>query len=316
MGSPVKTAGSIDAPPGVLILGSGAMACLFAARLAAAGIPVTLLGSWPAGLNALRRDGVCIEENGASVCYPVRAVDDPAACAGATLALVLVKSWQSPRAAGQLARVLAPSGVALTLQNGLGALETLAHAVGAERAAAGVTTLGATLLAPGRVRPTAAGEILLGAHPRLGSLLEIFAWAGLPARVEPDLDSLVWGKLIVNAAINPLTALLRVPNGALLQLPRARILLHALAREGEAAARAAGVRLPYPDAVAQIEQVLRQTAENRSSMLQDVERGAPTEIESITGALLEQAARSGVPMPVNAHLYRLVKAGSNPGLAA
>lgn len=307
MGSAAETTGSVAPQRNVLILGSGAMACLFAARLAASGAAVTLLGSWPAGLDVLRRNGVCVEENGAEHCYPVQATDDSTKCSGAELALVLVKSWQSQRAAQQLARVLAPTGVALTLQNGLGARETLAQYLGEERAAAGVTTLGATLLAPGRVRPTAGGDILLGAHPGLSPLLALFAQAGLPARVEPDLQSLVWGKLIVNAAINPLTALLRVPNGTLLEQPQARVLLRALTREGEAAAQAAGIRLPYADALAQVELVLRQTAQNRSSMLQDVERGAPTEMEAITGALLEQGRRYGVPMPVHMRVYALLR---------
>ncbi len=291
----------------LLIVGSGAMACLFAARLSAAGAGVRVLADWPAGLQALRERGACLEELDGTRCYPVEVVDDLAACRGAHTALVLVKSWQTGQAARQLSAVLAEDGVALTLQNGLGARETLSAALGAERVAAGVTTLGATLLAPGLARPTPTGEVNLQAHPRLGELEALLRHAGILVSIESDLDRLLWGKLVVNAAINPLTALLRVKNGALLRLPQARLLYTALAREGEAVARAAGVALPYPDAPAEVERVLRQTADNRSSMLQDILRGAPTEIEAINGALLRHAARLGVPAPANAAVTRLVK---------
>lgn len=291
----------------VLIVGSGAMACLFAARLARAGIRVRLLGTWAAGLEALQ-NGVCLEEAGRRRRYHVAAGADLAPCAGAELALVLVKSWQAVRAARQLAEVLAPAGLAVTLQNGLDGRETLAGHLGWERSAAGIATLGATLTAPGCVRPTDGGEIVMGAHPRLKPLLGMFAQAGLPARVETDLKRLLWGKLLINAAINPLTALLRVPNGALLEMPQARKLLVSLAREGEAVARAVGVRLPYDDALSEVERVIRNTAGNQSSMLQDVLRGAPTEIDAITGALLREAERRGVPAPVNQAVYRILKA--------
>lgn len=294
----------------LLVVGSGAMACLFAARLSAAGARVRLLSEWTAGLQALRQRGACLEEPDGIHCYPVQAGADLDGCFGARTALVLVKSWQTERAARQLARVLAADGVALTLQNGLGARETLAAALGAQRAAAGVTTLGATLLAPGVARPTPAGEVILQEHPRLGELAALLRRAGIPVTVESDLDRLLWGKLVVNAAINPLTALLRVTNGALLRLEPARRLYTALAREGEAVARAAGVTLPYPDATAEVERVLRQTAANRSSMLQDILRGAPTEIEAINGALLHHAARTGIPAPINAAVYRLMKAAA------
>ena len=291
----------------VLILGSGAMACLFASRLAQAGIHIRMLATWALGLQALQTRGVCLEQDGVRTCSVVQASAELSDCMGAEMALVLVKSWQTARAAWQLAQVLAPGGVAMTLQNGLGAREILVDHIGEQRAAAGVTTLGATLIEPGCVRPTAAGEVILGAHPRIDPLLETLQQAGLPCRVEPDVESLLWGKLVINAAINPLTALLRVPNGALLETPQARVLVEALAGEAESVAKAAGIRLPYPDTLAQVETVLRQTAGNQSSMLQDVLRGAPTEIDAITGALLEQAHRLGVPVPVNEKIYHMVR---------
>jgi 2-dehydropantoate 2-reductase len=123
----------------------------------------------------------------------------------------------------------------------------------------------------------------------------------------------LWGKLVINAAINPLTALLGVPNGELLNRSTARALMAALAREAAAVAIAQGIVLPFPDAVVAAESIARRTAANISSMLQDVLRGAPTEIDAISGAIIQAGMQTGVPTPINRTLWQLVKALSGKG---
>jgi len=134
--------------------------------------------------------------------------------------------------------------------------------------------------------------------------------AGFKVENVADPDSLLWGKLVINAAINPLTAILRVPNGELLAHSTAGALMYAAANEAAAVAIALGVHLPYPDPSAAAEAVARRTANNRSSMLQDVLRGAPTEIDAICGAIVQAGEGLGVPTPVNLTLWQLVKAMS------
>jgi len=285
------------------------MACLFAARLSAAEVAVTMLGGWPAGLEALRQYGVTVvEANGSERSYPVQVADDPSNCTGARFALVLVKSWQTERAARQLAECLATDGVALTLQNGIGNREKLARHLGGQRVALGVTTTGANLLDPGRVRPAGEGVISLGAHPLMGQMAVILRAGGFLVETSSDPNGLLWGKLVINAAINPITALLGITNGELLERLPARVLLTTVAREAAAVAIAQGVRLPYPDPVVAVETIARRTAANRSSMLQDVARGAPTEIDAICGAIVEAGERTGVATPANRTLWQLVKA--------
>ena len=126
--------------------------------------------------------------------------------------------------------------------------------------------------------------------------------------VREDAQAIVWGKLVISAALNPLTALLRVPNGALLDRPAARTLMRELAQEAAGVAAAQAVRLPFPSPQEAAERVARQTAENRSSMLQDVLRGAPTEIDAINGAVVRLGEESGVPVAANRFIWRLVKA--------
>jgi 2-dehydropantoate 2-reductase len=306
----------MDRSQTILIVGSGAMACLFAARLAAMGQPVWMLGSWAAGMQALNDQGVrMVDPDGQIRAYTVQVTADPRVCQGVQYALVLVKSWQTERAASQLAQCLAPDGLALTLQNGLGNREILSQALGPQRVALGVATSGANLIGPGLVQPAGEGVITLGIHSQLSALADLLREADFVVESNADTSSLLWGKLVINATINPLTALLGVPNGALLALPAARTLLSSTAREAASVAIAQGVRLPYPDPVVAIEAIARQTARNYSSMLQDLRRGAPTEIEAINGAIVRAGEHTGVPTPINRSLWQLIRATVEAGLA-
>jgi 2-dehydropantoate 2-reductase len=292
----------------ILVAGTGAMACLFAARLAPI-TEVTLLGTWAEGIAALQKNGVrLLEANGAENVLPVRATSDPRECVEHRFALVLVKSWQTERAARQLRECLNPDGVALTLQNGLGNLERLQEILGEDRAALGVTTTGATLLGPGYVRAGGKGPTHISIHSRLESLIDLLREVGFEVEIADDLDGLVWGKLAINAAINPLTALLGVTNGELPKRADALALMIAAAQETVAVASKRGVRIPFDDLGATAVDVAHRTASNRSSMLQDVTRGAPTEIDAICGAIFREGERLGVHTPVNWVLWHLIRA--------
>ncbi len=292
-----------------LILGTGALATLFAARLAGAGLPVVVLGTWKEGLEALRRNGArLVNAEGTEKRAFVRVTDRPQDCQGIQSALVLVKSWQTRRAALQLKDCLAEDGLALTLQNGLGNRETLAQSLGEGRVAQGITTNGAALLGPGLVKAGGEGLISIEDRPAICKLEQALKAAGFKTETVRDVKSLIWGKLVINAAINPLTALLRVQNGELLERPTARALMRALAEETAAVAKAEKVRLPFEDPAQAAEEVARSTASNHSSMLQDVRRGAPTEIESICGAISRAGQKLHVPTPLNQVFRQLIQA--------
>jgi len=295
----------------LLIVGTGALATLFAARLSAAGIRVTMLGSWQAGLDTLNAHGArLIDLDGREEAHPVRAVRE---CEITRYALVLVKSWQTERVARQLAGYLTEDGVALTLQNGLGNGEILADALGKERVAQGVTTIGANLLEAGVARVGGEGTITLGGHPRLEPINNLLTEAGFQLARVDDLRSLIWQKLTVNAAINPLTALLDLPNGALLENSEARKLMGTLAREVSNVATKKGITLGWDDPVAAVEKVARDTAKNFSSMLQDIRRGAPTEIDFICGAVTREGEKTGVDVSTNRVCWQLVRAAARHG---
>jgi len=293
----------------ILIVGTGALASLFAARLTQAGYKITMLGTWPEGLNALNKSGVrFMDANEVEHSYSVHATNDPRECVDAKHVIVLVKAWQTERVANQLKECLPDDGLALTLQNGLGNRETLAQSLGMNRVALGSTTTGATLLGPGLVKAGGEGIISLERNQALGPLEAALRLAGFKTQIVDDAESLIWGKLVINAAINPLTALLRVKNGELLERRSAREMMQTLALETANVAQAENIKLPFDNPVKTAEDVARKTATNTSSMLQDVLRGAPTEIDAICGEVVKTAEKHNIQTPVNRVCWQLVKA--------
>src|SRR5215216_4159743 len=253
----------------ILIVGTGALGSLFAARLAQAGHHVTMLGTWKEGIDAINRNGITyIDTNQQQHHFRINATNDPHECVGVQYALVLVKAWQTERAASQLKECLAEHGVAVTLQNGLGNREALIRRLGLHRVALGVTTTGATLLSAGSVKSGGEGMISIERNQALGPLEAALKSAGFNLQIVEDALSLMWGKLVISSAINPLTALLKVPNGEILQRPSAREMMGILARETAQVAIAENVNLPFNDPVMAAEDVAGKTAANHSSMLQ------------------------------------------------
>jgi 2-dehydropantoate 2-reductase len=298
----------------IAIAGVGAMGCLLGACLGSVA-DVVLLGCWPEQLAALRRDGLRLEHpDGRVTRHTLAVVDDATQISSASIALVAVKSRQTAAAAHSIAQFLLADGLTVTLQNGLNNRAALRSVLGNERVALGVTAQGATAVAPGVVRHAGHGPTYLGRDAALGAsqlscldeLASLFEQAGLETHVVDDTDSLVWGKLAVNAAINPLTALLRVPNGVLRQHAALVALMRQTAAEVAAVAAAQGIPLP-DDITDRPLTVAQATAANRSSMLQDAERGAPTEIDAICGAVARAGRAAGVPTPLNSRLHELVR---------
>jgi 2-dehydropantoate 2-reductase len=313
------------------IIGAGALGSLLGFYLSQHA-DIWLLSRRPEQVQAVERDGLRCELDGVVSTRHPRASTNPSAIGQCDIVLVLVKSYQTAWAAEQAQLLigaenrglragsedptLSPQSSALspfvvTLQNGLGNRELLAAALGADRVGQAVTALGATLLEPGRVRQAGQGVTVFGAVPEHAAMLalaELFRACGLPAELADDLEALVWGKLVVNAGINALTALLRVRNGVLAENLDARVLVAGAVAEAAAVAKARGIRLPYDDPLEHMLAVARTTAENQSSMLQDVLRGSPTEIDAINGAVEREGRRLGVATPVNSTLAALVRA--------
>jgi 2-dehydropantoate 2-reductase len=155
------------------------------------------------------------------------------------------------------------------------------------------------------------GPTYVAEHPRLERLSALLRKAGFGIETVTDLEGLLWRKLAINAGINPLTALLDIHNGGLLENKPARGLMRAAADETARVALASGVDFGTESAAKLVEEVAQRTASNLSSMLQDVRRGAPTEIDAICGAIVRQGENVGVPAPINWTLWKLILARVN-----
>lgn len=304
------------------VVGAGAMGSLFGGYLSAAGHDVWLVDPWTAHVDAILRGGLRIVESSGEerVLHP-SAVLDPRSVGACDLVLVFVKSYHTEQVAASLGPLLGPVTVVMTLQNGLGNVDVLARHVPIERLVAGTTGQGANVLEPGRIHHAGSGETVVGEldgtrTDRLQQWVDAFSAAGLPAAASTNVHGVVWGKLLANIAINPLTAMLRVRNGQLLEMPEAVEIMRSAVEEGLAVAGRAGVRVPMADPWAHVLDVARRTGANRSSMLQDIEAGRRTEIDVISGAVVREGNRLGLSTPVNLALTRLVKCLEQTGHTA
>ncbi len=289
----------------VLVIGAGAIGSLFGYLLARAGHAVVLVGR-PAQVEALRQGGIRVEglEEGT---VSVDAVPEVPSGSSPDLVLLAVKAGDVRAAAHALARSVRGPVPVVALQNGVGIEAELAQGLVEGGWAEpdrwivrAVNSYGATWLGPGRVRYAGAGELLLssegGPDTAAGRAADTFRSAGLEVRRVPEIRREVWRKLLVNAAINPVTADHGVVNGALRMDPLRGQALRLL-REAQIVARAEGYEFSDEEAEAELWRVVRATAQNRSSMLQDIERGRPTEVAWISGALVAAGDRHHLDLP-------------------
>ena len=282
------------------VIGPGAMGCLYAARLARSGAKVYLIDHRKDRALRLEKSGVTIESPAETLTqFPTIATQVPI---GLDLIIVLTKSYST-----SFLR-FPPETPVLTLQNGLGNVEILCSMVGSAQVLAGTTSEACTLLEEGRVRHAATGTTKFGAWTSCdtGAAQQSLGMAGFEVDLTEAPGQLIWEKAAVNAGINPLTALLNVPNGRLLEQSEIRQLMRDLVVEATKVASTEGYHFTH-SLIEYTEEVCRQTAENISSMLQDVRAGKQTEIDAISGEILRRAQLASLPTPRTRVVWQLVR---------
>ncbi len=286
------------------------MGCLHAAALAEGGVRVGLLDHRPERAARIAQRGVVVERDGEQTTVPVPCSIDARDFHPAGLAIILVKAYDTEEATRHALPALDEAASALTLQNGLGNYERIAELVSPARVLAGTTTTGATLLGEGHVREAGRGFTQVGSpggvEHRAREAVALLLRAGIDCEATSRVDDILWAKAIVNAAVNPLTALTGLRNGVLVELPELREELRAVAEEAAKVARMSGAFV-HEDIAGLVEDICRQTAQNRSSMLQDVSAGRRTEIDYINGEIARRADERGVPAPLCRMLTALVQ---------
>jgi 2-dehydropantoate 2-reductase len=196
----------------------------------------------------------------------------------------------------------------LSLQNGLGNVETLCSLIGSANLLAGVSTEAVTLLDEGKVRHVASGVTRFGAWTSCpsGPAVKALTAAGFNVDLTESPGQVIWEKVAINAGINPVTALVNVKNGLLLEAPELRQLMRDLVVEAVKVAATEGYR--FENSIVEVaEKTCAETAENISSMLQDVRAGRTTEIDALSGEIVRRAQLSALPTPRTRVVWQLVK---------
>lgn len=298
----------------IAILGAGALGCAIGAALTEGGHETWLISRSPAHVNAMRGEGLRVDDAQGTRRIPVLAATQAAEVGVAELVIVLVKSFQTDAAMRGAAALVGPDTLVLSLQNGLGHEEILADIVGRERVLAGKTYVGGVLRGPGHIqsgvvgKATYIGELDGRVTPRVQAIADAFNAAGLATTVSENIVGTMWDKLLVNVATGALTGITRLTYGQLYDDALLKATSLAAVAEAIAAAQAAGVKLSMTDP----EQAWALAAEGlpaafKTSMLQSLEKGSVTEIDFINGSVVRYGQQYGVPTPVNATLVACIK---------
>ena len=297
----------------ISIIGSGAMGSLFGGKLSKSGEDVILYDVNEAHINRVNQKGLSIHSTATGetlVVYP-RATKDPEETRGSDIFIIFVKSTITELVVKQFSSFADNNSIVITLQNGLGNEEIIRNIMGKEMVAAGVTSQGATFLGPGEINHAGNGPTHLCMsdkhNEKLKPFVETLNKAGFEADIEDNIENLVWSKLMINVGINALTAITNLENGRLLEFQDLKSIMDDLVAEGVAVAAEKGVTLTFPDPLQTVFDVAEKTAKNRSSMLQDFDRGNRTEIDFINGAIVREGSILGINTPVNKTIAGLVR---------
>jgi 2-dehydropantoate 2-reductase len=295
----------------LVVLGAGALGASYGGRLAEAGQDVTLVDLRAEHVAAIARDGLEV----LGVPRPIRvrvAAFTPDRVAGPfDVALVTTDTNGTADAAAAAARLLAADGFAVSLQNGIGNLEVLEHALGRGRVVGGSSMCSFRGLGPGRVEqthmgPTTVGELDGTPTPRVRALAAALEAAGYPTTVSAEIQAVVWTKFVLNSAVNPLCALTGLRIGEIARLEPMDRFQDLILDEIFEVVRAKGIRLDEPELRAKIKDHSWRKF-SKPSMLQHIEAGRRTEVDALNGALLREAAALGIEVPYNRALVALLK---------
>ncbi len=297
----------------ITIVGPGAVGLLLAGYLHRGGAAVTLADELAERADLLNREGIRWEGLDADFRFTVPVTLGLKDVAGTDLVILCVKAYHTETASRQI-HDAGYSGPIMTLQNGVGNAEMIIDMCPGSPVIAGITSEGANLAADNHVRHAGKGKTIFGplapGFPGSGfmdGLVSVMRKGGLHAELSDDPQSLVWGKVLINAGINALTAILQVRNGQLLEIDPARELMIDLVLEAREVIARRGIALPDADPVARVEEVCRLTAPNFSSMCMDIRHGRRTEIDFINGAIVREGDALGLACPYNDAVTRMVK---------
>ena len=296
----------------VVVLGAGAMGCLFGGLLHHAGHAVTLVDVSAAQIDAINRAGLLLERTDGPLRLSVSAAYAREVNDAPDLVIVFTKTLHTAAAMQSAAGFLGEAAVVLTVQNGLGNAEVIETFVPRERIYQGVTTFPADLVGPGHVRSLGSGYTkIMSADGAVTSRLEevrrVLDESGLCCEISTEVVVAIWEKVAFNAALNALTAVTRLPVGSIGDAPEGRELAARVVGEVVSVAERKGIAARREVVMATVAGAFAEHREHKPSMLQDMLAGRPTEVESLNGAVVREARALGMAVPSTEALYLLVR---------
>jgi 2-dehydropantoate 2-reductase len=297
-------------------MGAGAVGSYFGGMLARAGVPVTMIGR-PAYVEAVRREGLFLDTVSFQERVAVEVSTEPSAVRGADVVLFCVKAQGNEETARAIAPHLSSGAIVVSLQNGVDNVQRIRAGSGIDALPA-VVYVAAAMPAPGHVKHSARGELVVGEFaertgraelqpPRTEQIAALFASANVPCRISDDIEAALWLKFTANCGGNAVTAIAQCSYRAAARCDASRELMIKAVEETIAVARAAGVRPPGPNFMEKWLKSLDSFGDATSSTAQDLARGKRTEIESLNGYVVRRGAELGVATPSNFALYAMVK---------
>jgi 2-dehydropantoate 2-reductase len=286
----------------VIVLGAGAIGSYYGALLSKKS-DVLLIGRRP-HIEAINSEGLVLSGD-VEETFKVKATEEVEEVPSGSLILLTTKAYDSEEAISPLKGRLGSDVVIVVLQNGLGNEEIVKSIVGGEaEVVRGLATSGVEFTEPGKIFVRLVGETVLGEGGTGRRIAKLFNECGLKTRLSEDMPFEVWSKLTMNCVINPLSAILRVPDKEI-AADSLRGLRRRIVEECVAVGKARGVELDM-SILENLERVIP-TYENFSSMCQDIMKGKRTEIDFLNGKVVEIGRRQGIPTPVNEVITSLIK---------
>lgn len=304
--------------PSWAIVGAGGIGLTFATMLCESGHSVHLVCR-PWQMDALRSEGAFVTGLfGEHHAHPITVDDVMALPSELDIYGVATKAYDTENVAASLAKVIRKSAVVVSLQNGLGNVEALMAALPHCRVLGARIIFGAERIGANRAKVTVCADDVVVAPPRKSEWVEDARLvasscnrSGIPCRSDLDITPWLWGKVLYNAALNPLGALLGMTYGELAENEITRAAMNAAIEEAFSVAGAVGAPLQWRSAQEYIEhfygKLVPPTAAHRSSMLQDLEAGKRTEIDALNGAIARLGEMHGIPTPINSAFVRWIK---------
>jgi len=288
------------------------MGSLYGALLSKSGVKVTLYDSWREHIDAIRHSGLRVDGISGDLTLRIPATSEIDEIAPCDIAIIFSDTNGTAHAAEVARRVLVPSGFALTLQNGIGNVEILSNAIGANRVLAGLSYHSAVLLGPGRIMhthagPTYFGEITGDRTRRLSDLARIFENANFKSISVDNITAHIWEKWVHNCAINAISAISGLRVGEISSTHAADELQSHVIAEALAVVKAQGIVLPEEDPTAAIKAFCK-VKFNKPSMLQHMEEARQTEVDALNGAVVRVGQQLGIDTPYSRATMLMVKA--------